>query len=922
MEVAGSAVGIASLGITICQGLLSYYNDCKDYESDISGTRASIEDLCGTLVLLKENLDAGGLDDKRTAQVSSCLKSCNSGLQDLGTKLDELKKYSKPEGLRQRARAELQKAVYPFRKDTLDKLRGNVADVRERLKLALQVLELSVLQSDRWRKIVDWLSPADPWTNHRSARERHEPHTGDWLLQSSTYLDWKDGKSRHLWISGKAGCGKTVLSSTMIEDVKELCDTAENLGKFGLGAFYFTFSDKQKQSYEDLLRSLVEQLAWKQESYSRLQQAFDNPSRGRMGEGELEKVLLLSFQAYNRVFLALDALDESPEENDTRQTMLEQVERLVQHASNVKILATSREVRDVQESMEMLKAERINVADSKVDNDIRKYVVSELSKDRRLSRLSDKTTSLIEDTLSARADGMFRWAYCQIQELKKLKSTKPKYIEDVLQSLPTTLDGTYERILYAIGKRYQQEALTLLRWITYSKEPLTLRELAESSIIDPSGEGIVDTDNRGDIEDSVDILSGLILIYEEHDGHGTDNSHNVNDGANLSSNPLPRQFDDTAIESCTVKLNPKSKVRLAHFSVKEYLESKRILDGTAKDFHLDAAREHRFLAQSCVTYIIHYSNDTVKLLVRADRNAYPLLQLSANSWCYHSSLQSDGDMEHEIRMLNNTAFTHCWLLHEESMFADEELEVLEKSNLSASRPAPAIYFASYLGLRKVAELLLARGADVNAFEGFFGSALQAASWNGFMEIVELLLARGAEVNAQGGHHGTALQAAPLLGYIEVVERLLNAGADVNAHGGYYGNALQAASLCGSIEIVERLLTAGADVNAQGGYYGSALQAAAHRGSIGVVEKLLTAGADVNAQGGKCGNALQAAASQGSMEVVERLLDAGAYVNAQGGRYDNALRAAKLYERIEIVNLLLAAGAVPMEDDQLSVGSEE
>ena len=162
----------------------------------------------------------------------------------------------------------------------------------------------------------------------------------------------------------------------------------------------------RKQSYEDLLRSLVEQLAWKQDSYSRLQQAFDNPSRGRLGKDELEKILDLSFQAYDRVFVTLDALDESPEENDIRQKMLEQLEKLVQKAFNVKLLVTSREVRDIQESMGMLKAERINMADSNVDKDIRKYVVSELSKDRRLSRLSDTTTSLIEDTLSARADGM------------------------------------------------------------------------------------------------------------------------------------------------------------------------------------------------------------------------------------------------------------------------------------------------------------------------------------------------------------------------------------------------------------------------------------------------------------------------------------------------------------------------------------
>ena len=406
MEVAGSAVGIASLGITVCQGLLSYYNDCKDYETDISGTRTSIADLHGTFVLLKENLNAGGLDDRRTAQVSSCLQSCTSGLQDLSTKLDELKKYSKPKGLRQKIRAEFQKSAYPFRKDTLDKLQRNVTDVRGRLNTALQILQLSVLQSDRWRKIVTWLSAPDPWTNHQSACDRHEPDTGKWLLQSTPYRNWKAGTSRHLWICGKAGCGKTVLSYTMIEDIKAFRDTKKNVGNIGLGAFYFTFSDTQKQSYEDMLGSLVVQLAWKKDGFDLLQKAYDDKGRGKPRRVELEKILLLSLKAYETVYLALDALDESPEENNTRQDMLSRLEELVRNSGNVKIVATSREERRIEQSMVRLGAERIKVAESKVNDDIRKYVASELSKDPRLSSLTSATTELIKADLSSRADGM------------------------------------------------------------------------------------------------------------------------------------------------------------------------------------------------------------------------------------------------------------------------------------------------------------------------------------------------------------------------------------------------------------------------------------------------------------------------------------------------------------------------------------
>ncbi|KAI7065932.1 hypothetical protein KC327_g11264 [Hortaea werneckii] len=856
MEAAGSAVGVASLGIQICEGLLSYVNSWKDYGYDVSEARESISDLHDTLVLLGDNLKRGDLNDKRASRVISCVRSCNDGLLDLGKKLDELQKYSKPEGLRQKACAELQRTVYPFRKDTLAKLRGNVADVRERLGLAIQVLQLSVQQSDRWRKIVDWLSPPDPWTNHRSARDRHEPHTGEWLLQNATYWNWKAGKTRHLWICGKAGCGKTVLSSTLIEDIKQLCDADENLGRFGLGAFYFTFSDKQKQSYEDLLRSLVEQLAWKQDGFARLQQAYENPNRGRPGRDELEKILLLSLRAYDQVFLALDALDESPEENDTRQWMLQRVEHLVQNVSNVKVLATSREVRDVQETMAMLKAERINVADSKVDKDIRKYVVSELSRDRRLSRLSSKTTSLIEDTLSARADGMFRWAYCQIQELKRLKSTKPKYIEDVLQTLPATLDETYERILGAIEDRYRAEALTLLRWITYSKSPLTL---------------------------------------------------------GLSSNCVPRHSNESLIDHSALGFSRHSKVRLAHFSVKEYLESKRISESRAKEFHLDTASEHRFLAQSCMTYVMHYSNDETKLSTLHDQCAYPLLKYSAKSWYHHSYLQCDGDLEREIRILTVTDIKRYWLLHD-----DKNEHCVEEPSFNDFEPGGATYFASYLGLPKVVEELLARGADVNARGGKYGNALQAASFMGHIHLAELLLARGADISAQGGMYNNALQAASSIGHKDLVELLLAKGMDINAQGGLCGTALQAASRKGYLGLVGLVLERGANVNAAGGFHGSALQAACFNGYLGLVELLLKKGADVNAKGGECGSALEAASVRGHNEIVELLIKRGANPIAPEGHCGNAVLAASLESFTEVVEMLVAIGAdVNMQEAHFS-----
>ncbi|KAJ7635483.1 ankyrin repeat-containing domain protein [Mycena polygramma] len=208
----------------------------------------------------------------------------------------------------------------------------------------------------------------------------------------------------------------------------------------------------------------------------------------------------------------------------------------------------------------------------------------------------------------------------------------------------------------------------------------------------------------------------------------------------------------------------------------------------------------------------------------------------------------------------------------------------------------------------VVELLLERGADPNMQDGEYGTALQAASNSGHVAVVELLLARGADINIQDGEYGTALQAASNSGHVAVVELLLARGADINIQDGEYGTALQAASNSGHVAVVELLLARGADINIQDGEYGTALQAASYQGHVVVAELLLARGADINIQDGEYGTALQAASNSGHVAVVELLLARGADVNIQGGYYGTALQAASRSGKIAIVELLLAHGA--------------
>jgi hypothetical protein len=437
MDVAGTAVGIVSLGIQVCQGLLFYYDAWKSYDPDISSTYNAITDLSRTLTILKTTLQQE-TDRERVGRVRTCVSSCDDAILELEKRRYSLQKYGQPEGLRQKMRASLQRSWYPFKKETIEALKANVAGIQGRLKLALQVLQLDVgtesqrlvlrlmsqttaqsntiaqiaaqnrrildtQQSDEFRKIVAWLAPPDPGTNHATARQRHERETGDWLLKSIQYQSWKNSAVGHLWLYGKAGCGKTILCSTAIEDIRTTCEQDTDTS---FAFFYFSFSDDRKQSDSDLLRSLVAQLGWREPGLSMLRQAYENNKQILPGPDLLESILLASIRPCSKVYLLVDALDECPEDNETRRSVLQRLEGLTRDTPNLKVLATSRELDRIRRSMARLVAEPLCVITRAVDADIQLYLSTEMSRDEYLCEPRPEMRTLIEKTIVSRADGM------------------------------------------------------------------------------------------------------------------------------------------------------------------------------------------------------------------------------------------------------------------------------------------------------------------------------------------------------------------------------------------------------------------------------------------------------------------------------------------------------------------------------------
>ena len=83
-----------------------------------------------------------------------------------------------------------------------------------------------------------------------------------------------------------------------------------------------------------------------------------------------------------------------------------------------------------------------------------------------------------------------------------------------------------------------------------------------------------------------------------------------------------------------------------------------------------------------------------------------------------------------------------------------------------------------LAVEKEYEGILKVLLDRDAQGGFFlNSALWAASATGRDKVVQMLLDKGADINAEGGYYGNALRAASARGYDKVVQMLRQNGAD-------------------------------------------------------------------------------------------------------------------------------------------------
>lgn len=266
----------------------------------------------------------------------------------------------------------------------------------------------SLCQDAQFEKMENWLSPPNVSTNLKKALEQRQKGTGLWLLKIEVFVDWTIRHNSFLWLFGNPGCGKTILSATVIDHLQSITSN------HALLYFYFDFNNNTKQSLEAMVVSFISQLYLQQGDTRGVvdQLASSHKSRGLRPSCEtLCETLARMLEKTTEVWIVIDALDECVTRKGPKdQGVLAWIRNLLaSEQGRTHLLVTSRPEGDIQEGFSWATAEqKMSIQSDLISADISTYVHEKVKGDSGLERWRSREDiqDEIEATLIEKADGM------------------------------------------------------------------------------------------------------------------------------------------------------------------------------------------------------------------------------------------------------------------------------------------------------------------------------------------------------------------------------------------------------------------------------------------------------------------------------------------------------------------------------------
>ncbi|KAI0292465.1 hypothetical protein B0F90DRAFT_1822883 [Multifurca ochricompacta] len=599
-------------------------------------------------------------------------------------------------------------------------------------------------------------------------RKAHHGGTGTWLIEGDGFTEWKNNGTL-LWIHGKPGSGKSVLCSTIIQEFIRMREA----GLASIGYFYFDRENTEMQDARGLVSSLLIQLSEQSELcseiISRLYSAHATGSE-QAGDDALLECLkdMLSIPGQGPIYLILDGLDQSPDDPSARESVLDLIQLLVQLGHpHLHICVSSRIEADIRAVLRPLASQTICLDEqSGQAEDINNYINSFIKTNANTSQWKDEDKEFVIKKVSEEADGMFRWAHCRLNQLRRCL---PEGIQQTLGEFPKTMEEEYERILLDIDANKWKCASRLFRCIAVAARPLHVSELAEFLALD----------------------------------------FKPTEFPTLEAGWRPKDPEYAVLATCSsfihiVNVNGSLVVQFSHLSMKQFLTSNGLTaqGGPVSRYHFPIEAAHDTVAQGCLAALLHLDEH----VNRSSIANFPLASYAAQHFPIHAPSQyAQSYIRNALKHLFDANKPHfaiwVWIYD-----VDDTSEQLMTSETPSQPKATPLYYASLLGFHDIVQWLLSRkSSGLNDSVGYYGTPLIAASAKGHYEIASLLIIYRANVNVNGPDGRTALYSAIEVGQQGLVQLLLEYGANTSYQDNSGRTALDIARDRGRKEIVQLLL---------------------------------------------------------------------------------------------------------------------
>lgn len=174
--------------------------------------------------------------------------------------------------------------------------------------------------------------------------------------------------------------------------------------KTGLAFLYCSYGRREEQKAVTLLSAALKQLVQGQPLIPEpIKALYDDhiKRRTRPSFDEVSKSLHSIIECYSQVFVVVDALDECRDDDGTRSKLLSEIRNL-QSQSNVKLMATSRLIPEIEHEFET----DIRLEVRAIDEDVEQYLDSQMSRLRGFVIRSPTLRQLIKTNITKAADGI------------------------------------------------------------------------------------------------------------------------------------------------------------------------------------------------------------------------------------------------------------------------------------------------------------------------------------------------------------------------------------------------------------------------------------------------------------------------------------------------------------------------------------